>query len=87
MEKCFSYIRYFPIPIFLQLSDGGNSSMVNDYFAIDITGFVMENHPFCDDKEGRQHSLLPPLGCSPAKTDGAVNGGRSPFILTGDWLG
>lgn len=61
--------------------------MVNDYFAIDITGFVMENHPFCDDKEGRQHSLLPPLGCSPAKTDGAVNGGRSPFILTGEWLG
>ncbi|NBI68806.1 hypothetical protein D1646_18860 [Pseudoflavonifractor sp. 60] len=42
--------------------------------------------PFYDDK-GRQHFLLLPLVYSTAKTDGAVNGGRSPFILTVDWLG
>ena len=27
------------------------------------------------------------LDCPTAKPDGAVNGGRSPFILTVDWLG
>ena len=36
---------------------------------------------------GRQHSSLSPLVYSPAKTDGAVNGGRSSFILIVDWLG
>jgi len=35
---------------------------------------------FYDDK-GRQHFLLSPLDCPTAKTGGAVNGGRSPFIL------
>ena len=30
--------------------------------------------------------MLLPLVYSTAKTDGAVNGGRSPFILTVDWL-
>ena len=38
--------------------------------------------------EGRQHSLLSPLDCLPAKAGGAVNGGAyTPFILTVDWLG
>ena len=37
---------------------------------------------------GRQHSLLSPLDCLPAKAGGAVNGGAyAPFILTVDWLG
>ena len=37
---------------------------------------------------GRQHSLLSPLDCLPAKTGGTVNGGAyAPFILTVDWLG
>jgi len=36
---------------------------------------------------GRQHFLLSPLVCLPAKTAGAVNGGRGPFILIVDWLG
>ena len=36
---------------------------------------------------GRQHSLLSLLDCLTAKPGGAVNGGRSPFILTVDWLG
>ena len=36
---------------------------------------------------GRQHSLLSPLDCLPAKAGGAVNGGAyAPFILTVDWL-
>jgi len=39
----------------------------------------MENPPFSDDSEGRQHSLLSPLDYPPARTGGAVNGGRSPF--------
>ena len=38
------------------------------------------------DNRGRQHSLLSLLDCLPAKAGGAVNGGRSPFILTVDWL-
>ena len=38
-------------------------------------------------RRGRQLPLLSPLVCSPAKTGGAVNGGRSPFILTVYWLG
>ncbi|RKJ56392.1 hypothetical protein D7X33_30315 [Butyricicoccus sp. 1XD8-22] len=33
------------------------------------------------DSKGRQHFLLSPLSCLSAKTVGAVNGGRSPFIL------
>lgn len=33
------------------------------------------------DSKGRQHFLLSPLSCLSAKTGGAVNGGRSPFIL------
>ncbi|NBI80085.1 hypothetical protein D3Z39_14680 [Anaerotruncus colihominis] len=37
--------------------------------------------PFFDDSKGRQHSLLSPLSYPPARTGGAVNGGRSPFIL------
>ena len=45
------------------------------------------NSPFLNNSAGRQHPLLSPLVCSPAKTGGAVNGGRSPFILTVDWLG
>ena len=48
---------------------------------------VMENPPFSDDSEGRQHSLLSPLDYPPARTGGAVNGGRSPFILTVDCSG
>ena len=37
---------------------------------------------------GRQLSLLSPLDCLSAKTDGTVNGGAyAPFILTVDWLG
>ncbi|HCO62616.1 MAG TPA: hypothetical protein DIT49_04190, partial [Clostridiales bacterium] len=36
---------------------------------------------------GRQHSLLSLLDCLTAKPGGAVNGGRSPFILTARWLG
>jgi len=39
------------------------------------------------DSKGRQHFLLSPLDCLTAKPGGAVNGGRSPFILTIDWLG
>ena len=34
-----------------------------------------------DYEKGRQHFLLSPLDCPTAKTGGAVNGGRSPFIL------
>ena len=33
------------------------------------------------DSEGRQHSLLSPLDCPPARTGGAVNGGRIPVHL------
>ena len=38
-------------------------------------------------KKGRQHLSLSPLDCLSAKPDGATNGGRSPFILTVDWIG
>lgn len=38
--------------------------------------------PFSDDSEGRLHSLLSPLDYPPARTGGAVYGGRSPFILS-----
>ncbi|RGR76099.1 hypothetical protein DWY23_14370 [Mediterraneibacter gnavus] len=41
----------------------------------------MENPPFFDYGKGRQHFLLSPLDYPPARTVGAVNGGRSPFIL------
>ncbi|MTS45010.1 hypothetical protein DXA17_15410 [Ruminococcus sp. AM58-7XD] len=41
----------------------------------------MENPPFFDYGKGRQHFLLSPLDYPPARTGGAVNGGRSPFIL------
>ena len=37
---------------------------------------------------GRQHSLLSPLDCLPAKTGGAAGGGAyAPFILTARWFG
>jgi len=39
----------------------------------------MENPPFFDYGKGRQHFLLSPLDYPPARTGGAVNGGRSPF--------
>ena len=39
------------------------------------------------DSKGRQHFRLSLLDCLTAKPGGAVNGGRSPFILTVDWLG
>ncbi|OUP81681.1 hypothetical protein B5F07_16485 [Lachnoclostridium sp. An169] len=40
----------------------------------------MENPPFLP-------KGLSLLDCLTAKPGGAVNGGRSPFILTVDWLG
>ena len=43
--------------------------------------------PFLNNSAGRQHSLLSLLDCLTAKPGGAVNGGRSPFILTARWLG
>ena len=44
--------------------------------------------PLSDNSAGRQHSLLSPLDCLPAKAGRAVNGGAyAPFILTVDWLG
>ena len=46
------------------------------------------NSPFLNNSTGRQHPLLSPLVCLPAKAGGAVNGGAyAPFILTVDWLG
>ena len=45
----------------------------------DFEDSVMENPPFFDYGKGRQHFLLSPLDYPPARTDGAVNGGRSPF--------
>jgi hypothetical protein len=48
----------------------------------------METPPFFDYGKGRQHFLLSPLDCLPAKAGGAVNGcAYAPFILTVDWLG
>ena len=44
----------------------------------------MENPPFFDYGKWRQHFLLSPLDYPPARTDGAVNGGRSPFTCR--WL-
>jgi len=46
----------------------------------------MENPPFFDYGKGRQHFLLSPLDYPPARTVGAVNGGRS-HLLAVDWLG
>ena len=41
----------------------------------------MESFPFFDYGKGRQHFLLSPLDYPPARTDGAVNGGRKPIHL------
>ena len=44
--------------------------------------------PLSDNSAGRQHSLLSPLDCLPAKAGGAVNGGAyAAFILTVDCSG
>ncbi|RJV94717.1 hypothetical protein DW937_12095 [Faecalibacterium sp. AM43-5AT] len=47
----------------------------------------MENPPFWIVAEGGSAYCCRPLDCRTAKTGGTVNGGRSPFILTVDWLG
>jgi len=55
-----------------------------------FVGFIFGhgNSPSLNNSAGRQHSLLSPLDCLPAKAGGAVNGGAyAPFILTVDWLG
>ncbi|MBS5595280.1 MAG: hypothetical protein KHX08_07735, partial [Clostridiales bacterium] len=55
-----------------------------------LVGFIFGhgNSPSLNNSAGRQHSLLSPLDCLPAKAGGAVNGGAyAPFILTVDWLG
>lgn len=87
----------FPSPFLLQPYDFPYCSTPNDSSAkgvmpasdILLIGFNLGhgNSPFLDNRMGRQHFLLSPLVCLPAKTDGAVNGGRSPFISTVDWLG
>jgi len=47
----------------------------------------METPPLLNSDKGRQHFLLSPLDYPFAKPGGAVNGGRSPFILTVDCSG
>ncbi|HIZ61936.1 MAG TPA: hypothetical protein H9724_04110 [Candidatus Gemmiger avistercoris] len=55
-----------------------------------LAGFLFGhgNSHALNNSAGRQHSLLPPLDCLPAKADGGAGGGAyAPFILTARWLG
>ena len=88
----------FPFPPPAQLQDFIYGCVTNDYLAkgiecvldMHLVGFIFGhgNSPSLNNSAGRQHSLLSPLDCLPAKAGGAVNGGAyAPFILTVDWLG
>ena len=70
-------------------NDGFTKGVVPDPDIL-LIGFNLGhgNSPFLNNSTGRQHPLLSPLVCLPAKAGGAVNGGAyAPFILTVDWLG
>ena len=70
---CKIVIRHAAIDIILKLRRRWEREVSLDYL---------------NNSAGRQHSLLSPLDCLPAKTGGTVNGGAyAPFILTVDWLG
>ena len=88
----------FPFPPPAQLQNYIYGCVTNDNLAKGIecvldmhfVGFIFGhgNSPSLNNSAGRQHSLLSPLDCLPAKTGGTVNGGAyAPFILTVDWLG
>lgn len=87
----------FPFPPPAQLQDFIYGCVTNDYLAkgiecvldMHLVGFIFGhgNSPSLNNSAGRQHSLLSLLDCLTAKPGGAVNGGRSPFILTARWLG
>ncbi len=88
----------FPFPPPAQLQDFIYGCVTNDYLAkgiecvldMHLVGFIFGhgNSPSLNNSAGRQHSLLSPLDCLPAKAGGAVNGcAYAPFILTVDWLG
>ena len=73
----------FPFPPPAQIQNLIYGGVTNDNFAKGVKG-VLDMH-FVDNSAGRQHSLLSPLDCLPAKAGGAVNGGAyAPFILTVD---
>ena len=70
-------------------NDGFTKGVVPDPDIL-LIGFNLGhgNSPSLNNSAGRQHPLLSPLDCLPAKAGGAVNGGAyAPFILTVDWLG
>ena len=88
----------FPFPPPAQLQNYIYGGVTNDNLAKGVKGvldmhfvgfiFGHGNSPSLNNSAGRQHSLLSPLDCLPAKAGGAVNGGAyAPFILTVDWLG
>ena len=88
----------FPFPFLPQPYDFPDGCIPNGSFpkgvvlslAILLIGFNLGhgNSPLLDNRMGRQHLLLSPLDCLPAKAGGAVNGGAyTPFILAVDWLG
>src|SRR5699024_2209210 len=90
--------RNFPFPPPAQLQNYIYGGVTNDNLAKGVKGvldmhfvgfiFGHGNSPSLNNSAGRQHSLLSPLDCLPAKAGGAVNGGAyAPFILTVDWLG
>ena len=70
----------FPFPPPAQLQDFIYGCVTNDYLAKGIECVLdIGNSPSLNNSAGRQHSLLSPLDCLPAKAGGAVNGGQSPF--------
>jgi len=87
----------FPLPAFMYPPGCVYGCVANDNPAKSVVSvldmlfvFFKLGHgksPFLNDVKGRQHSLLSPLDYPIAKTGGAVNGGRSPFILTVDCSG
>ena len=63
--------------LFLPFDRSTNGSCACAFFFERIQSWKIP--PFFDYGKGRQHFLLSPLDYPPARTDGAVNGGRSPF--------
>ena len=87
----------FPFPFLPQPYDFPDGGIPNNGFTkgvvlapdILLIGFNLGhgNSPSLNNSAGRQHPLLSPLDCLPAKAGGAVNcGAYAPFILTVDWL-
>ena len=75
----------FPFPPPAQIDNFIYGCVTNDNLAKGVKGvldmhfvgfiFGHGNSPLSDNSAGRQHSLLSPLDCLPAKAGGAVNGG------------